>query len=88
MGGSGGLSGTLARMALKQGNEVWTVTRGKRSLPEGVHPITVDRNEEEAFAKALNDCQIDGIRFTIRTTRRFRRMKMERLMSMILLTRA
>lgn len=45
-------------MALKQGNEVWTVTRGKRSLPEGVHPITVDRNEEEAFAKALNDCQM------------------------------
>ena len=58
LGGSGGLSGTLARMALKQGNEVWTVTRGKRSLPEGVHPITVDRNEEEAFAKALNDCQM------------------------------
>lgn len=58
LGGSGGLSGTLARMALKQGKEVWTVTRGKRSLPEGVHPITVDRNEEEAFAKALNDCQM------------------------------
>ncbi len=27
LGGSGGLSGTLARMALKQGKEVWTVTR-------------------------------------------------------------
>ncbi len=38
LGGSGGLSGTLARMALKQGKEVWTVTRGKRSLPEEYIP--------------------------------------------------
>lgn len=59
LGGSGGLSGTLARMAMEQGNEVWTVTRGKRPLPEGVHGITADRNEEKSFADALKNSRME-----------------------------
>ena len=30
IGGSGFLSGTLARTALSQGHQVWTITRGQR----------------------------------------------------------
>lgn len=36
LGGSGFVSGTLARLALAQGHQVWTVTRGQRPLPAGV----------------------------------------------------
>lgn len=53
IGGSGGLSGCLARRAMEQGHEVWAVTRGKRPLPEGVHSICADRGDEEQFRLAL-----------------------------------
>lgn len=57
LGGSGGLSGTLAGMALEQGNEVWAVTRGIRPLAEGIHRITADRNDPDAFRQALSACR-------------------------------
>lgn len=53
LGGSGGLSGTLARMALKQGNEVWTVTGGKRSLLEGVHPISTSHHGRQKRGRSI-----------------------------------
>ena len=40
IGGSGGLSGRLATMAQTE-YDVWVLTRGKRPLPNGVHPLTV-----------------------------------------------
>ncbi|MBQ7926298.1 MAG: NAD-dependent epimerase/dehydratase family protein [Lachnospiraceae bacterium] len=52
IGGSGGLSGRLAVMA-QQEYEVWALTRGKRPLPQGIHPITADRNAPKSFAAAL-----------------------------------
>ncbi len=52
IGGSGGLSGTLASMA-KEKNEVWAVTRGIRPLGEGIHAITADRNDTEGFKAAV-----------------------------------
>jgi nucleoside-diphosphate-sugar epimerase len=55
LGGSGFVSGTLARRALAQGHQVWTVTRGQRALPDGVTPIVVDRRDREAFARAIAD---------------------------------
>ena len=55
IGGSGFVSGTLARAALARGNEVWCVTRGNRSAIPGTHPILADRNDTEAFAGALAD---------------------------------
>ena len=39
IGGSGGLSGRLATMAQKE-YDVWVLTRGKRPVPDGVHPLT------------------------------------------------
>ncbi|HMN29679.1 MAG TPA: NAD-dependent epimerase/dehydratase family protein [Caldilineaceae bacterium] len=53
IGGSGFVSGTLARLALARGHRVWAVTRGERPLPAGVHAITADRRDRRAFAAAI-----------------------------------
>ena len=53
LGGSGFVSGTLARQALAQGFQVWTVTRGQRSLPDGVTPLIADRRDRAAFARTI-----------------------------------
>ncbi|MBT4500767.1 MAG: NAD-dependent epimerase/dehydratase family protein [Gemmatimonadetes bacterium] len=53
IGGSGFLSGTLARTAVAQGHQVWTVTRGQRSATEGVTPLTADRHDRDSFASTI-----------------------------------
>lgn len=58
LGGSGQLSGRLARLAMEQGHEVWTVTRGLRPLPDGAHGITADRNDPELLRAAIGACQM------------------------------
>jgi nucleoside-diphosphate-sugar epimerase len=50
VGGSGFLSGTMARCAIREGHEVWTVTRGKRAAIADVHTIVADRKDRTAFA--------------------------------------
>jgi nucleoside-diphosphate-sugar epimerase len=56
IGGSGFVSGTLARLALARGHHVWAITRGERPLPAGVNAITVDRRDRRAFAEAIRRC--------------------------------
>lgn len=53
IGGSGFVSGTLARVAMAAGHAVWTVTRGQRPLLEGVTPIIADRRDRAAFRLAI-----------------------------------
>ena len=53
IGGSGFVSGTLARIAKADGHDVSVVTRGKRPLPDGVTAITADREDQTAFSDAL-----------------------------------
>lgn len=53
LGGSGQLSGRVAALALAQGHQVWTLTRGLRPLPVGVHALTADRNDDAALSAAL-----------------------------------
>src|SRR4051812_41164790 len=53
IGGSGFLSGTMARCALAGGHEVWAVTRGQKALAPGVNPIVADRKDRAAFADAI-----------------------------------
>src|SRR3989440_7624041 len=53
LGGSGFLSGTMARCALRDGHEVWTVTRGQKKLPDNVRAIVADRKDRSAFAGAI-----------------------------------
>ena len=55
IGGSGFLSGTLARQAVAAGHRVWAITRGQRPLPEGVTGITADRKDTDAFRRAVTD---------------------------------
>ena len=53
VGGSGFVSGTVARVALSSGHQVWTITRGQRPVPEGVTSLVADRQDMEAFAQAV-----------------------------------
>ena len=55
LGGSGQLSGRVAELALAQGHDVWTLTRGLRKLPEGVHSLVADRSEDASLR-----CAIEG----------------------------
>jgi nucleoside-diphosphate-sugar epimerase len=55
LGGSGFLSGTMARQARTHGDEVWCVTRGQRPLPEGVHSIIADRKDRANFKKQISN---------------------------------
>jgi nucleoside-diphosphate-sugar epimerase len=53
VGGSGFVSGTMARRAVAAGWRVWVLTRGQRPLPEGVLPIVADRKDTSAFETAI-----------------------------------
>ncbi|MDD5679310.1 MAG: NAD-dependent epimerase/dehydratase family protein [Kiritimatiellae bacterium] len=53
IGGSGFVSGTLARTARDQGYAVWVLTRGQKPLPEGVVPLRADRKDPAAFKAAV-----------------------------------
>ena len=71
LGGSGFISGTLARRALAQGLEVWAVTRGQKPLPEGVIPLRADRKDPAALkaavlgAKMHWDLVVDSIAYDV-----------------------
>lgn len=53
VGGSGFVSGALARLALSYGHRVWAVTRGQRPLAPGITGIVADRRNRPAFAQAI-----------------------------------
>ncbi len=55
LGGSGQLSGRVAELALTQGHEVWTLTRGLRKLPEGVHSLVADRTDDATIRRAMEE---------------------------------
>ncbi len=58
LGGSGQLSGRVATLALQQGHEVWTLTRGRRPLPEGVHSLVADRGDHDAVRAAVEAANV------------------------------
>lgn len=58
IGGSGFVSGTLARTARDAGYDVWVVTRGRRPVPDGVTALKADRKDDEAFAAAIEDANM------------------------------
>ncbi|MEO8613862.1 MAG: NAD-dependent epimerase/dehydratase family protein [Luteolibacter sp.] len=59
IGGSGFVSGTLARMAVARGHEVTVITRGQRPAPSGVEVVTVDRNDRQEFANRIASLRTD-----------------------------
>lgn len=59
LGGSGGLSGTLAEMAQKYYDEIWVLTRGNRKVEDKkyIH-LRADRNDSEKFQKVFLEAGI------------------------------
>lgn len=53
IGGSGFVSGTLARLAVARGFDCHVVTRGERPLPTGVTGIVADRKDRDGFRLAI-----------------------------------
>ena len=53
IGGSGHVSGAVARIALARGHRVWTITRGNRPLAEGVRSLIADRHASGAMEAAV-----------------------------------
>lgn len=53
IGGSGFVSGTLARLAVEEGHRVWAVTRGRRPMPPGVTGLQADRHDENALKSVI-----------------------------------
>jgi nucleoside-diphosphate-sugar epimerase len=53
LGGTGFVSGTLARVARERQWDVTLVTRGRRPLPAGVTALTADRDDPADFAAAV-----------------------------------
>ena len=53
IGGSGLISGHIARAAMEAGHEVWAVTRGRRRVDQGVHALVADRRDVPALKAAL-----------------------------------
>ena len=53
IGGSGFVSGALARLAVTQGYQVSAITRGQHLLPDGVQSLIVDRHDPAAFEAAI-----------------------------------
>ena len=51
------MSGTIARLAVERGHDVWAVSRGERPLPDGVIPVTVDREDRAGFAAKISACE-------------------------------
>ncbi len=70
IGGSGFLSGTIARLAVSHGHQVTIVTRGNKPIPDSVDAIKVDRSDRGAFAQLLAernttwDLVVDSIAFS------------------------
>lgn len=75
LGGSGFVSGTLARMAIAEGHEVWTITRGNKPIPAGVRSIVADRSDAQAVSDALRnagttwDLAVDCIGYEVENAR-------------------
>ena len=63
VGGSGFVSGTLARRATEAGHRVWVITRGQKPVPDGVTAVKADRKDAEGFQEAVKalGCTFDLI---------------------------
>src|SRR5690606_5274960 len=53
VGGSGFVSGTMARTAVAAGHRVWVITRGQRPLPDGVRGLIADRKDTHSVRQAV-----------------------------------
>jgi len=74
IGGSGHVSGNLARIAVAEGMDVTIITRGQKPLPEGVRALVADRKDTAAMRAALDgqgewDLAVDCIGYEVQDAR-------------------
>jgi nucleoside-diphosphate-sugar epimerase len=55
LGGTGFVSGTVARAAVEAGETVWIITRGSKPAPAGVTALAADRHDRDAFSRAVDE---------------------------------
>ena len=62
IGGTGKISSAIVRKLAKEKDfEVWLLNRGNRGVPDGVHQIIADVNDEEKVADAIKDMTFDTV---------------------------
>ena len=64
IGGTGTISSAIVRRLSKDSSwEVWLINRGNRAdtVPENVHQIVCDINDEDAVIKAIGDMRFDVV---------------------------
>ena len=62
IGGTGQISSAIVRkLSKKKDYEVWLLNRGNREVPEGVHQITADVNDEAKVADAIEGMTFDTV---------------------------
>ncbi len=63
IGGTGTISSAITRQLAKSEHELWLLNRGNRKaeVPEGVHQIIADINDEEAVNRLLGDQVFDSV---------------------------
>ncbi len=59
IGGSGFVSGTVARTAQAAGHSIWAVTRGQRPLVDGITPVIADRRDRDAMRSAIAQLDLE-----------------------------
>ncbi|GAB6013336.1 SDR family oxidoreductase [Viscerimonas tarda] len=70
IGGTGTISTAISKLLIAQGHDLYLINRGKRNnvLPEGVHPLIADIQDEAKVASLIAglsfDCVADFIAFT------------------------
>ena len=64
IGGTGVISTAIVkRLAKEEGWEVWLINRGNRKqiVPEGIHQIIADINDEQDVAEKIGDLAFDAV---------------------------
>ena len=62
IGGTGQISSAIVRkLAREKEFEVWVLNRGNRAVPEGVHQIIADMNDETKVADAIRNTTFDTV---------------------------
>ena len=64
IGGTGTISSAIVRNLAEEGNwDIWLINRENRNdiLPDGVHQIIADINDEKTVADAIRDLTFDAV---------------------------
>lgn len=61
IGGTGNISSACAALLQQRGHEIWILSRGRRSVPEGYQAFAADRNDAASVRQALGKLKPDVV---------------------------